>query len=304
METQKKETLHWRIQRAFNLELTTARRRNEAALWEVRNIRKLIPSEIPIIVLKGCAYALANDRNAAGRMFSDIDLMVDADHLEKVESALISGGWKPSQVSAYDQKYYREWMHEIPPMEHVRRRTTVDLHHAIIPIVSRFAFPAQQLIAAAIEILPGVFILSPADRIIHSSVHAFLEGVPTKALRDIYDITCLMKQHYPDQPRPEELLVRAGQLGLEQLLMAALEASEIIFGKHVRPRHQTVKHSLRGRCLAVAAQSPLKPGQLLGNLMAHALLAHSHWMKMPWYLLIPHLARKAWIGLTQKNTAT
>jgi zinc transporter ZupT len=193
-------------------------------------------------------------------------------------------------------------MHEIPPMEHVRRRTTVDLHHAIIPRVSRFAFPPQQLMASAIEIFPGVFVLSTADRIIHSAIHAFLEGVPTKALRDIYDITRLVKQHFPKEQEHEVLLARARQLGLGGLVTAALEASEIIFRNNGTPPHRTAKNSLRGRCLAIAAQSPLKPGLFSGSLMAQVLLAHSHWMKMPWHLLIPHLARKAWIGLIQKNT--
>ena len=39
--------------------------------------------------------------------------------------------------SAYDQRYYREWMHELPPLLHVRRQTALDVHHAIAPETAR-----------------------------------------------------------------------------------------------------------------------------------------------------------------------
>jgi hypothetical protein len=288
------------VKRAIDLEILTARRRGEAALWEIRVMRRLIPDDIPIIVLKGCAYVLANDKNATGRLFSDIDLLVDAEHLGRVESALISGGWKPSQVSAYDQKYYRNWMHEVPPMEHVRRHTTVDLHHAIIPPVSRFAFDPKQLQTSAVEVLPGLFVLSPADRCLHSVAHAFLEGVSAKALRDLYDIACLTRQHFPNQSGRDELLARANQLGLEVILAAALEASDALYGSDGESRSP---ESIRARCLALAAQNAIKPTTVLGSVMEQLLLAHSHWMKMPIGLLVPHLVRKSWLRLFDRQAA-
>lgn len=287
------DTIHWRIRRALDLELLTAQRRSEAALWEIRTVRRLIPAHIQIIALKGSAYALANDSNSQGRLFSDVDLLVDAEHLGEVESALISGGWKPSNVSAYDQRYYRQWMHELPPMEHVRRHTVVDLHHAIIPPVSRFTFDPAKLFKSAIAVAPGVFVLCPADRIIHSALHAFLEGVPAKALRDLYDINCLVRQHFPCECQ-DQLLTRARELGIEALTKAALEASTIVFSGETG---HSIKYSLRGRWLAKAALSAMAPTRTLGHIAQYALLGHSHWMKMPLRLLLPHMIRKAWLGL-------
>lgn len=286
------------VKRAIDLELLTAQRRGEAALWEIRVMRRLIPEDIPVIVLKGCAYVLANDKNATGRLYSDIDLLVDAEHLGRVESALISGGWKPSQVSAYDQKYYRNWMHEVPPMEHVRRHTTVDLHHAIIPPVSRFAFDPKQLQKSAVEVLPGLFVLSPADRCLHSAAHAFLEGVSTKALRDLYDIACLTRQHFPNQTSRMELLARANQLGLGAILAGAQEASDALYGTDGEWHSP---ESMRARCLALAAQNAIQPTTLLGAIMEQLLLAHSHWMKMPIGLLVPHLIRKSWLRMFDRQ---
>ena len=287
------DAIHWRIRRVLDLELLTAQRRSEAALWEIRAVRRLIPARIPIVALKGSAYALANDPNAQGRLFSDVDLLVAAEHLSEAESALITGGWKPSNVSTYDQRYYREWMHELPPMEHVRRHTVVDLHHAIIPPVSRFTFDPAKLFQSAIAVAPGIFILSPADRIIHSALHAFIEGVPAKALRDLYDINCLVRQHFPNECQ-DQLLTRARELGVEALMNAALEASTIVFSGKTG---HSIKYSLRGKWLAKAALSAMTPNRTSERIAQYVLLAHSHWMKMPLHLLLPHLIRKAWLGL-------
>ncbi len=294
------ETIPQQVKRAIDLELLTARRRGEAALWEIRVMRRLIPSDIPIIALKGCAYVLAKDKNATGRLYSDIDLLVDAEHLGPVESALISGGWKPSQVSTYDQKYYRNWMHEVPPMEHVRRHTTVDLHHAIIPPISRFAFNPKLLRESAVEISSGLFVLSPADRCLHSVAHAFLEGVSAKALRDLYDIACLTRQHFATETERNALFSRADQLGLGAILSAALEASQALYGAD--QERQTPK-SVRARFLTLAAQNAIQPTTLLGTVMEQVLLAHSHWMKMPVEILIPHLARKSWLRIFDRQAA-
>lgn len=288
------------VKRAIDLELLTAQRRAEAALWEIRVMRRLIPADIPIIVLKGCAYVLANDKNATGRLFSDIDLLVDAKHLGRVESALISGGWKPSQVSSYDQKYYRNWMHEVPPMEHVRRHTTVDLHHAIIPPVSRLAFDPKQLQESAIEVHPGVYVLSPADRCLHSAAHAFLEGVSVKALRDLYDIACLTGQHFANDTGRKQLLARANHLGLGSILTAALDASQALYGGDGKAAPSV---SVRARCLTLAAQNAIQPKTILGSLMEQLLLAHSHWIKMPIRLLVPHLLRKSWLRVVDRQAA-
>ncbi len=291
--------IHWRVQRAFDLELLSAQRRTEAALWELEVIRRLVPRTVPIVVLKGCAYALAGDHNAKGRLFSDIDLLIPANFLGDVESALIAGGWKPSAVSTYDQHYYRNWMHELPPMEHVRRRTVVDLHHAIVPTVSRYAFDPTPLFDQAEELSSGLFVLSPKDRVIHSSLHAFLEGVPSKALRDLYDINCLLRQHFPEDQQTEALLSRSEELGVKDLVRDAITASATIF---INEKPQTPgQETLRSKLLANAALSAITVSPQ-GRIAAQWLLAHSHWMKMPFRLLLPHLARKTWIRFGERQS--
>ena len=39
--------------------------------------------------------------------------------LAEVEAALMLQGWATDKTAPYDQRYYRHWMHELPPMRHV-----------------------------------------------------------------------------------------------------------------------------------------------------------------------------------------
>ena len=180
------------VRRHLELDLLTALRRSESALWEVASMRRSVNPAIPLVFIKGCAYALSTDQNALGRTFSDIDVMVRHHALGTVEGALISVGWKPSLVNDYDAAYYRNWMHEVPPMEHVRRNTVVDLHHAINPPVSRYYVNPDKLFECLTEVKPGVFVLSAHDRDIHCALHLLQEGEPKKLLRDLYDLYLLV----------------------------------------------------------------------------------------------------------------
>ncbi len=280
------------------LAILTSGKRREAALWEVAAIRRAIDADIPLVVLKGCAYAACEDANACGRLFSDIDILVPQPMLERAESRLIAAGFNPAQVSAYDQRYYREWMHEVPPMEHVRRHTSVDLHHAINPPVSRVHVPTAALMAGLVETAPGVFVLDPVDRVIHCALHLVQEGDATKLLRDLYDLHLLVRHHFGDEARLALLWQRAEALGVLHLVRPAQQAATSVFsadGQRRNPR------GWLGRSLVAAAIWP-RPA-LAAPLAEQALLAHSHWIKMPLGLLVPHLARKAWLGLRGKEKA-
>lgn len=277
------------VRRAMDLELLTCKRRGDAALWELGTMRRAIPENIPLFVLKGCAYILADDRNHVGRRFSDIDLLVPENHIEQTEASLVAAGWKPTSVSDYDERYYREWMHEIPPMTHVRRQTALDLHHAIIPKVSPFSFPIEIMLSRALELSSGVFILDPLDRIIHCAVHAFLEGVAEKALRDLYDLHCLTRQHCALDSQLTELLSRVDQLGLRQLVIPALAAAEDIFCD----THRLFRTDARATLLSRAATTIFSSSRIRAAIYSTGLLLHSHWAKMPPSLLLKHYLHKA-----------
>ena len=87
---------------------------------------------VPVVLLKGAAYLAAGLPAARGRMFSDVDILVPKHALPKVESALMLAGFGTTHLHPYDQRYYRKWCHELPPMTHVKRLTTIDVHHTIL----------------------------------------------------------------------------------------------------------------------------------------------------------------------------
>jgi hypothetical protein len=96
---------------------------------ELRALDKIIPKTITVILLKGAAYIAQDQEFARGRMPNDVDLLVKRSDLNEAEAALNSAGWVSETTSDYDQHYYREWSHELPPMRYPGHALEVDLHH-------------------------------------------------------------------------------------------------------------------------------------------------------------------------------
>ena len=293
------------VRRHLALDLLTALRRSESALWEVASMRRSVNAAIPLVFIKGCAYALSADHNSAGRRFSDIDVMVRHQALGKVEATLISVGWKPSHVDDYDAAYYRNWMHEVPPMEHVRRNTVVDLHHAINPPVSRHYVNPDKLFEGLVEVAPGIFVLPAVDRVIHCALHLLQEGEPKKLLRDLYDLYLLVNQHFPMGPGIRQVSQRATELGVEALVLTAMAAAMEIFALHstvIAPQNGLLRACVVRAALGQDAKS-LGLQRWLCHWAGIAVLAHSHWMKMPLRMLVPHLLHKSLVGMKSDKTS-
>ncbi len=90
-----------------------AQRQHVELRHEVQAIaRALEPVGEPAVLLKGAAYVQAGLAASRGRMVSDVDILVPRQRLAEVESALMMAGWVQTNRDAYDQQYYRKWMHE------------------------------------------------------------------------------------------------------------------------------------------------------------------------------------------------
>ncbi len=282
-----------------------------ATNWEVRDLyRVLRPQNIDVILLKGGAYIQSGNSASKGRLFSDIDIMVRRSSLEAAERTLVHSGWMGSTLDGYDQRYYRQWMHEIPPLQHLRRQTTLDLHHSIVPPVSYPAFPAGKLWQQArpVEGMPGLFTLSPIDMILHSAAHLFHEGEFDQGLRDLSDLDLMIREYIQEEALWEALLMRAAELGLERPLCYALRCVQPLLGTPVpepvqqRAARQKGRGWLPGRLLDRLFLMAFVPDhescRVSGGRTARFLLfIRSHWIKMPWQLLFPHLIRKGWLRL-------
>ena len=289
------------------------RRHTDAVHFEVKRIQAALAGlGVPVILLKGAAYCAAGLAPARGRLFSDIDIMVPKDRLPDAESALLVHGWVGSAQDEYDERYYRQWMHEIPPMQHMRRQSVIDVHHAILPETARVRPDPARLRAAAVALpgLPGVQTLAPADMVLHSAVHLFYDGEFDNGLRDLFDLHRLLGQFGALPGFWDHLPVRAVEMELARPLLYALRYSARLFGTPVPETTVAALGSAAPNRVLMALMDALL---LRGLQPAHAscndsrstiartmLYIRGNWLRMPPVLLARHLFHKAFIT---KNTS-
>ncbi|MFT7416427.1 MAG: hypothetical protein ACI9DS_001574, partial [Glaciecola sp.] len=126
--------------------LKIAEKQKEQVFLEANEIMYILkPVSEFVVFLKGAAYSLNHSLAGQGRIYSDIDILVNKAQLTDCEQTLALHGWFGEKINDYDQRYYRKWAHEIPPLAHIHRGTIIDVHHNIIPIVSNDAPSALAL---------------------------------------------------------------------------------------------------------------------------------------------------------------
>ncbi|MBP7661862.1 MAG: nucleotidyltransferase family protein [Burkholderiaceae bacterium] len=272
-------------------------------LDRMRRALELSGVEVPVIVLKGAAYKLADLPASRGRFIGDLDLMVAFDHVDTVEGALLAKGWESSKLNAYDERYYREWMHEIPPLQHPERDTPIDLHHTILPRTARAKPDTAALLAAAVPVSQGnLRVLSPPDMVLHGAVHLF-HGESGKPLRDLLD-QCDLIGHFSSVPGFwAALLERAQRHQLGRTLYYSLRYAQGLLGAPVPSEVQRAAERWRPPPALRPVMDRLlisyllsTPGEAAARRSAITdalMLARSHWLKMPFGLLVRHLAVKA-----------
>jgi hypothetical protein len=286
--------------------LTLAEQQQRAVRWELVQLSATLAGiDGPVVLLKGAAYAAAGQAPAPGRLFSDIDLLVPRAQLDATEAALMLGGWNSSHHDRYDQRYYRQWMHELPPMMHIKRQTVLDLHHNILPETARIKTRPDLILAASRPLaeFPRFNIPDPVDLVLHSATHLFHEGEWQHGLRDLVDLDALLRDHGREPAFWDRLFERAVLLNLGRPLFYGLRycsrllrtpcpadwisrcpnrpgaIGSALMDRLFVPAFATAHHSLRNRLSAPAT---------------FGLYVRSHWLRMPLPLLLPHLARKSW----------
>jgi len=276
--------------------------------WEIHCIVEAMATAAMVpVLLKGAAYVALDLPVARGRLFGDVDVLVPREAIEQTERALLLHGWLSSDMDSYDERYYRRWMHEIPPMRHVKRGTVMDLHHNILPDTARLKPDASKLLAAACAVttMDGVRVLAPIDMFLHSATHLFHEGEFPHGLRDLVDLDGLLVYLSTTEPGFwAQLVARAAELDLmrplfyalrycSQILQSPIPASvwpllvatepsvpllrmmDALFHRALLPEHASCEDSLTPTART-------------------ALYVRSHYLKMPLGLLLPHLLRKAY----------
>ncbi len=296
--------VRWHLESAF----AVYRAHSEDVRLEAGHIARALKSAgLRPVLLKGAAYLAAGDRARLGRLYSDVDIFVPRDRIEVAEQMLRWQGWSSEELSDYDQAYYRRWMHEIPPMIHNARGIALDVHHNLLPLTSRVKLDAEALAAGVVaSAFPGIDVLAPTDRVLHSAAHLLLEGEFNNAFRDLSDVYLLLTEMAADDAGFWQALVdRAMELGLGRVLYYVLRYQTRLLNLAVPP-------DITARLQSEAPAAPVRwlMDRLFGSALLpvavtgqggwpgfarFALYLRSHYLKMPLPLLIRHLWHKAFI---------
>jgi hypothetical protein len=281
--------------------------------WEVTCIKKVLADiNVPLILMKGSAYIAAGNKAAIGRCFSDVDILVKEDQLQNVEIALIKAGWMTHTLDPYDQRYYRQWMHEIPPLRHYKRHTSIDVHHNILPKTSRLCPDPDKLLSKIVNTGDkNVWVLAPEDRVLHSAAHLFHEGEFSYGFRDLSDLDLLLKEYSRQSDFWQTLIERASELNQQIPLYYALRYTHLILRTPIPDSVLAVSEKIstsrsKQKLMDTLFLRALMPDHESCNdrwtgLARWLLFIRSHWLKMPFYLLAMHLTRKAYKRVIRKD---
>lgn len=273
--------------------------------WEINRVeRTLAGVGSQVVWLKGAAYLLADLPVAQGRTMGDLDILVPRERLAAVEKTLRAHGWEPLTQNDYDDRYYREWMHELPPLRHGVRGSVIDVHHTILPLTGR-CHPDPTLLLAAARGLPASHcsVLSSVDMVLHAAAHMFQDGDMSSGVRDLLDFDSLVR-HFGacDAGFWRELVPRARQLHLARPLYYSLRAARSVLGTPVpaailadvaRDGPQRLLRAMIDVLVGMSLPPRACAGVPWSVSMARAMLyIRSHWLKMPPGLLLRHLTHK------------
>jgi hypothetical protein len=297
--------------------LAAARSDGEAvraqALWEAEMARRaLAPLGIPVLLLKGTAYAAAGLDSGRGRSIGDLDILVPKEALADVERALLAAGWEWVKEDPYDNQYYRRWMHELPPLIHRERDRMIDVHHSILPLTARPKPDMAAMIEARVPLANGLFVLSPPDMIVHAAAHLFADGELAGGLRNLWDIDRLLREFGErDAGFWPALRERAERHGLVAPVARAVRLAHHLYATPVNwcrtsiSRSRNLKASSPGET-GVGHQLTAADALYLRRLLARdgwgrqrrpltrlGFYVRSHWLRMPPLMLARHLWVKA-----------
>jgi hypothetical protein len=294
--------------------LIRAKKLQQLAHWELNRIASALKdTPVPMIVLKGAAYALAKLPSAEGRYFVDLDIMVPKESLDQVEALLLKKGWRHRDISAYDERYYRAWSHEIPALIHRERETEIDIHHTIAPVTSRVKIDTCHLFDDAMTPSHTNYkILCPVDMVLHCAVNLFQNNELADDLRDLLDLHGSLAVFGNEDPGFwRKLIERANQLCLGKPLFYGIQFSRLVFQTPVPGNVENElneKPSIFSRSimhfLVPPALFPLHPDKpsKYARLARFLLYLRSHWIRMPLHLLLPHLAYKCYLMVVPGKT--
>ena len=262
------------------------------ALWEADCARRALSKlDYKTILMKGTAYVAADLKAGVGRSIGDLDIMVAREHLPEVEEALLDAGWEWVKPDPYDDQYYREHMHELPPLIHRERDRMIDVHHTTLPLTAGLTPNARAMLDDAIELESGLYVMSPEDMVCHCAAHLMADGDLAGGLRNLWDMHCLITEFSgQDTAFWDKLSARARLHQLTKAVNRSVRFAHRLYGTDVPAKW------LKGELLDPAIHRRLlardEYGRETRKLTRQAFYIRSHWLRMPPLMLARHLWTK------------
>jgi hypothetical protein len=301
------ELIPTQTQRHFLNADVLAENHKKQVLFEAFELQRELAGKYQyLIFLKGAGYSLSGAQVGDTRIYNDIDILTDKGSIDAIEKRLCLLGWLSEELTEHDEKYYRKWAHEIPPLRHGKRGTIVDIHHNIVPIISGRHLDADKFASNSVTTKDGYQILSFAAMTLHSLIHLFFNEDVKKGYRDLIDIHNLMT-HHSENDYWRTILSLAKETGFQmELFLACRYASKIL--QTVIP--EFVQDELSQLCpwyivlLDFMYEKALKPNHPVCQprffkVAEFMILIKGHFQKMPLHILIYHLLTKAGISFIQ-----
>jgi Uncharacterised nucleotidyltransferase len=289
--------------------------RTRAMLWAIERLPGMLDNPAyPLVLLKGAAYLGQGLPIADGRLPSDLDILLPKQKLPEVRFRLKVAGWHEPPLDDHDQRYYLEWSHELPPMQHNRHAIELDVHHNILPPRAGKMVDAALLFA---DLRPSQWpdwqVIAPVDQVLHSASHLFFDAEPRDRVRDLVDLDGLFRYFGVGSAFWVDLPRRAEALGLLEPLALACHFTQRWFDTPIPADLQATLARLGpGRikqyALVALMGAVLMPGAvdrpdgIEKRLAATTALARYHAHRLPWRVLLPHLWRK-WRASAKRSTA-
>ena len=301
-----------RYPKAFTRHLLSIKTFSKAQYVQVIKACNTISNDLealgaPVLLLKGAAYIAANKANAKGRLISDIDILVSKEHLPEVERLLTSKGWAAKELDNFDEKYYREWSHELPPYSHLETGVTLDIHHNLLPGTSGKTIDIADIIATKQNTDFNLFVPKDEYLILHSAIHLLLNDDIEKGLRDCLDLHCLLKE-YVQSNNIETLQEVFQNADCEREFFVLLNLLTKLFTNEAgiySDKTLSINNNSTYKSIASDLEKAVFPAtSYLSNSSNHyarfKVYLRGHLSKMPLSLFIRHIIYKAYRTLVKK----
>ncbi len=149
-----------------------------------------------------------------------------------------AGYGSDEELTPADTRYYRRWLHELAPLQHGYRKIEVDVHFRLLPMADRRTFATNDQLGRSVPIEGSRFrILDPVDRVLHSILNLSRIGDFRRAIRDLWDLRCMVESLPRRRPRPTTGIASMGSAdtAFQSVTASRFRRLRLAFGRGVSP---------------------------------------------------------------------